>query len=77
LALQAGVNPKVVQERLGHSDISLTLGTYIHVFPSMQEEAAQKLDKLITPIDVSEAIKGMKERRAAYSPQEAKGSTVG
>jgi integrase len=67
LALQAGINPKVVQERLGHSDISLTLGTYSHVLPSMQEEAAQKLEELLTPIDVSEDIKKLAERQAAYA----------
>lgn len=45
--LAAGVNPKVVQERLGHSQISLTLDLYSHVIPSLQEEAAQRLDKLM------------------------------
>ena len=53
LMLQEGVHPKVVQERLGHSDISLTLNTYSHVLPSMQEEAAEAVDNLITLIDVS------------------------
>jgi integrase len=43
----------VVQERLGHSQISLTLDTYSHVLPSMQEEAAEKLDILLTPISIS------------------------
>ncbi|WP_262982157.1 tyrosine-type recombinase/integrase [Bacillus amyloliquefaciens] len=33
------VNPKIVQERLGHSDIKQTLGTYSHALPSMQLEA--------------------------------------
>lgn len=46
LLLKAGIHPKVVQERLGHSRISMTLDTYSHVIPSMQEEAADKLDKL-------------------------------
>lgn len=40
--LSQGVNPKVVQERLGHSQISLTLDTYSHVIPSLQKEAAEK-----------------------------------
>jgi integrase len=43
----------VVQERLGHSQISLTLDTYFHVSPLMQEEAAEKLDQLLTPISIS------------------------
>lgn len=44
LLLQAGVHPKVVQERLGHSKISITLDTYSHVIPSMQKEAAEMLN---------------------------------
>ena len=44
LLLQAGVHPKVVQERLGHSKITITLDTYSHVLPSMQKEAAQLLN---------------------------------
>ena len=48
LLLQAGVNPKVVQERLGHSQISLTLDTYSHVIPSLQEEAAEKVEGILS-----------------------------
>jgi integrase len=44
LMLSEGVHPKVVQERLGHSSISITLDTYSHVIPSMQEEVADKLE---------------------------------
>jgi len=44
LLLSAGVHPKVVQERLGHSQISVTLDVYSHVLPTMQLEAAAKLD---------------------------------
>lgn len=40
LALQAGVHPKVVSERLGHATVSITLNTYSHAIPAMQEEAA-------------------------------------
>ncbi|SMP38382.1 tyrosine-type recombinase/integrase [Anoxynatronum buryatiense] len=43
LLMKAGVSPKVVQERLGHSDIKVTLGLYSHVIPSMQREAAEIL----------------------------------
>jgi integrase len=39
LALQAGVHPKVVSERLGHATISITLDTYSHAIPAMQEAA--------------------------------------
>jgi integrase len=47
LLLTAGVHPKVVQERLGHSQISITLDTYSHVIPTMQVEAAEKLDAVL------------------------------
>ncbi len=52
LMLKQGINPKIVQERLGHADISLTLNTYSHVLPSMQEDAAEKIDELLTMIEV-------------------------
>ncbi len=41
------VHPKVVQERLGHSQISITLDIYGHLFPSMGKEAADKLEDLL------------------------------
>lgn len=40
LALQAGIHPKIVSERLGHANISITLDIYSHVAPSMRAEAA-------------------------------------
>jgi integrase len=49
LLLLANVHPKVVQERLGHSTIVLTMDTYSHLIPSMQDEAAEKLDKILSP----------------------------
>ena len=47
LLLLAGENPKVVSERLGHSSIVLTLDTYSHILPGMQERATQKLEGLL------------------------------
>lgn len=47
LLLAAGVHPKVVADRLGHADITLTLGTYSHVLPSMQEAATKKLGEML------------------------------
>ena len=47
LMLQQGIHPKVVQERLGHADIALTLNTYSHVLPDIQEEAVQKMDRVL------------------------------
>ncbi len=49
LALQAGVHPKVVQERLGHATISITLDVYSHAIPAMHEEAASQVAALIKP----------------------------
>jgi integrase len=42
--LLAGVHPKVAQERLGHSTVSVTLDLYSHVTATMQEDAAAKID---------------------------------
>ena len=47
LALAAGVNPKVVQERLGHSSVTLTLDTYSHAVPTLGADAAARLDALL------------------------------
>jgi integrase len=43
IMLQLGEHPKVVSERLGHSNVNITLNTYSHVLPNMQEDAARKL----------------------------------
>lgn len=40
LALEHGIHPRVVQERLGHSTIAITLGIYSHVSPTLHDEAA-------------------------------------
>ena len=47
LLLLQGVHPKVVQERLGHSNISMTLDIYSHLIPSMGRAAADQLDALL------------------------------
>ena len=47
LALQASIHPKVVSERLGHAAISITLDTYSHAIPAMQEEAAALIAGLV------------------------------
>jgi integrase len=66
LMLQQGIHPKIVQERLGHADISMTLNTYSHVLPSMQEEAALKMDELLNPIEVTDTIKAIRDQVAGY-----------
>ena len=45
--LAQGVHPKVVQEMLGHSTIAITMDLYSHVTPSLQSEAAEKLDAVL------------------------------
>lgn len=45
--MKLGVNAKVVQELLGHSKISMTLGVYSHVMPTMQQEAMTKLSDVL------------------------------
>ena len=47
LMLKAGVHPKIVSERLGHANIGITLDTYSHVLPGMQEAAAERFDKVL------------------------------
>ncbi len=46
LLLAKGVHPKIVQELLGHSTISMTLDTYSHVLPNMQEKAVQAMEEI-------------------------------
>lgn len=47
--LQTGIHPRVVQERLGHSNIAITLQTYSHVLPTMHDDAAVSVAALFMP----------------------------
>ena len=47
LAVAAGVSVKVISEQLGHASISFTLERYSHVLPSIQDEAAAKVARLL------------------------------
>jgi integrase len=49
-ALQAGIHPKVVQERLGHANIAITLDTYSHVTAGLHEEAAEDVAAMFLPV---------------------------
>jgi integrase len=51
LLLAMGVHVKVVQELLGHSNITMTLNTYSHVLPSMQQDAMSKMSDLFNRPD--------------------------
>ena len=47
LLLAQGVDPRTIMETLGHSQISLTLNTYSHVLPALQEQAASRMDEVL------------------------------
>jgi integrase len=49
LMLKQGIHPKIVQERLGHSTIAITLDTYSHVSPGLQQAAAKSFDEIFLP----------------------------
>jgi len=51
--MEMGINPRVVQERLGHNKIDLTLGTYSHVSTGMQDDVARALGGVSNPVAVS------------------------
>jgi integrase len=53
LLLAEGVHPKIVQERLGHADVSITLNRYSHVTPTMQREALDILDAALDRVAAS------------------------
>jgi integrase len=49
LMLHAGVNPKLAAARLGHANANITLATYSHVQPDLEEHVAEVLDVLLDP----------------------------
>jgi integrase len=61
--LRHGVHPKVVQERLGHASITMTLDTYSHLIPSMQREAIGKIN-LFAEESTQKSV-GTRSRRAS------------
>lgn len=61
LLLQAGVNPKIVSERLGHHSVAFTLDTYAHVMPGMQAAAVRQLSDLLAR--AAEQPAGAEQRR--------------
>ncbi|MGI8675530.1 MAG: tyrosine-type recombinase/integrase [Nocardioidaceae bacterium] len=52
LALRAGIHPRVVQERLGHANVGITLDTYSHVDLDMQAAAAARVVALLVDQEV-------------------------
>ncbi|KZD74509.1 DNA integration/recombination/inversion protein [Bacillus cereus] len=47
LLMAKGVDVKVISERLGHSNIKITLDTYSHVLPTIQEDAVNKIEEIL------------------------------
>jgi integrase len=54
--LKQGVHPKIVQERLGHASIRITLDTYSHVAPGLQQAAANRFDEIVLPEREKESV---------------------
>ena len=52
-ALTAGIHPKIVQERLGHTTVAMTLDTYSHVTDTIQAAAAEELYRVMNPASVN------------------------
>lgn len=57
LLLTLGEHPKVVQERLGHASITITMDIYSHVMPTLQRQAADKLEGMF-PVAPAVAAEG-------------------
>ena len=57
--LKGGVHPKIVSERLGHANIGITLDTYSHVLPGLQERAAERFDEMLEPGVIAEDVSKM------------------
>ena len=56
LALAAGVPPKVISEQLGHASAAFTLDIYSHMLPHMQEEAAAKVEAVLTKRSITRRV---------------------
>ena len=57
--LKQGIHPKIVQERLGHASIQITLDTYSHVAPGLQEAAALRFDEALTSTPRKEPVENL------------------
>lgn len=64
LMLGQGVHPKVVRERLGHSQVAITLNIYSHVLPGLGREAIQQLGATLEAEEVAAAESATTEEEA-------------
>jgi len=58
ILLSMEVHPKVVQELLGHNQISMTMDIYSHVLPTMQKDAVSKLNNALQEKNLGDAAQG-------------------
>src|SRR6266487_657373 len=58
ILLKMGIHPKVVQELLGHNQISMTMDIYSHVMPAMQKDAVSKLNNALQEKILDDAAQG-------------------
>ncbi len=66
LLLSAGIHPKVVQEILGHSQISMTMDIYSHVLPNMQQDAMSRLNEIIGKRKEDDGEDDQRDRHALF-----------
>ena len=59
IMLKQGIHLKIVQERLGHASIQITLDTYSHVAPGLQEAAAARFDEALAPTPKKELVENL------------------
>lgn len=71
LMLGQGVHPKVVQERLGHSQVNITLNFYSHVLPGLGREAVERLGASLEQEDDGGVVAGRTNEAASPQPDEA------
>lgn len=64
LMLSQGIHPKIVSERLGHSSINITLDTYSHVLPGIQEAAALRFEQ---GLNLSEIVRLSEDNACDHS----------
>ena len=53
ILIAEGIHPKVFQERLGHTNISVTLDTYSHVVPGLQEKAVLAIEEALSELETT------------------------
>jgi len=69
LMLNHGIAPIIVSRRLGHAKPSITLDIYGHLIPSMQSEAAELIDDVITPIEINTTSQNCTQTAPELHPQ--------